>query len=85
MALSLRFFSKHPGGEDIIFEHGGRDATFAFCDVGHSNEALVLVTQYQIGVLAEVRMKLTTSIHLIWFNVVLCWQWPLNKSYIGKV
>ena len=56
MISNLSF--KHPGGEEIIYEHGGHDATFAFRDVGHSNDALLMVMPYRIGILVEVSRTL---------------------------
>ena len=45
---------QHPGGEDIILEHAGRDATIPFMEVGHSKDALAILRKYQIGMLVEV-------------------------------
>ncbi|PAV87249.1 hypothetical protein WR25_15117 [Diploscapter pachys] len=47
------FLTEHPGGEEVIKEHAGKDATDAFDDVGHSKDALQMTDDYQIGVLAE--------------------------------
>ncbi|KAL1437321.1 hypothetical protein MTO96_001385 [Rhipicephalus appendiculatus] len=47
------FLSKHPGGEEILWEHAGRDATLAFMGTGHTREAIALLQQYCIGILAE--------------------------------
>ena len=47
-------FCQHPGGEDIILEHAGRDATIPFMEVGHSKDALAILRKYQIGMLVEV-------------------------------
>lgn len=33
------FLDEHPGGEDILVDSSGRDATREFEDVGHSDEA----------------------------------------------
>ncbi len=33
------FVSEHPGGEEVLMDVGGQDATEAFEDVGHSDEA----------------------------------------------
>ncbi|XP_018049190.1 PREDICTED: cytochrome b5-like isoform X2 [Atta colombica] len=30
------FLNSHPGGQDILLEHAGRDATLAFISTGHS-------------------------------------------------
>ncbi|XP_037503166.1 uncharacterized protein LOC119377956 [Rhipicephalus sanguineus] len=47
------FLDKHPGGEEILWEHAGRDATLAFMGTGHTREAISLLQQYCIGILAE--------------------------------
>ncbi|CAG5119548.1 unnamed protein product [Candidula unifasciata] len=44
-----RFLRMHPGGEDIILEYGGHDATSAFIDKGHSPDAYGMLTEYCIG------------------------------------
>ncbi|XP_070504280.1 cytochrome b5 [Chironomus tepperi] len=43
------FFDNHPGGTDIILEYAGRDSSVAFA--GHSNFALSMLKQYEIGIL----------------------------------
>lgn len=47
------FLSRHPGGEEILWEHAGRDATMAFTGTGHTLDAVNLLGQYCIGVLVE--------------------------------
>ncbi|KAL1897777.1 hypothetical protein Cpir12675_002202 [Ceratocystis pirilliformis] len=34
-----KFLDEHPGGEEVLLDVGGQDATEAFDDVGHSDEA----------------------------------------------
>ncbi|CAE6458716.1 unnamed protein product [Rhizoctonia solani] len=34
-----KFLDEHPGGDEVIMAEGGKDATEAFEDVGHSDEA----------------------------------------------
>merc|ERR1711976_631560 len=43
--------SKHPGGEDVILEYLGYDATLAFRGVNHSMSALRVLDKYCIGIL----------------------------------
>ena len=43
--------SRHPGGEDVILEYLGYDATLAFRGVGHSKTALRALDKYCIGIL----------------------------------
>ena len=44
----------HPGGEDVMLEYLGYDATMAFRGVGHSKGALRMLEKYVIGILPEV-------------------------------
>ncbi|CAG9771826.1 unnamed protein product [Ceutorhynchus assimilis] len=43
------FLDTHPGGEDILLEHAGRDATVAFRGSGHSAQAIRALDKYLIG------------------------------------
>ncbi|KAJ2387912.1 hypothetical protein GGI23_006171 [Coemansia sp. RSA 2559] len=51
------FLDEHPGGEEVILEHAGIDATEAFEDIGHSEDARELLAHLLIGDL-EVRTRL---------------------------
>ncbi|NWS84192.1 CYB5B protein, partial [Toxostoma redivivum] len=44
-----RFLAEHPGGEEVLLEQAGRDATESFEDVGHSTDAREMLKQYYIG------------------------------------
>ncbi|XP_035437424.2 cytochrome b5 isoform X3 [Spodoptera frugiperda] len=46
------FVDEHPGGEDPILDAAGQDATIAFEDVGHSEDAKAMLKKYKIGTLA---------------------------------
>ncbi|XP_053675479.1 uncharacterized protein LOC128725739 [Anopheles nili] len=43
------FLKLHPGGHDVLVENGGRDATIAFLNAGHSSMALKSLKLYEIG------------------------------------
>ena len=43
----------HPGGEDVLLEYLGYDATMAFRSVGHSKAALKILDSYKIGCLPQ--------------------------------
>lgn len=47
------FANEHPGGEEVLLEQAGGNATTSFEDVGHSSDAREMMKKYQIGVLAE--------------------------------
>ncbi|KLT41061.1 cytochrome b5 [Cutaneotrichosporon oleaginosum] len=48
-----QFIDEHPGGDEVLLEEAGRDATEAFEDVGHSDEARDLLKGLQIGTLSQ--------------------------------
>uniref|UniRef100_A0A8C6PAV3 Cytochrome b5 type B n=1 Tax=Nothobranchius furzeri TaxID=105023 RepID=A0A8C6PAV3_NOTFU len=50
-----KFLEEHPGGEEVLLEQGGADATESFEDVGHSSDAREMLQQYYIGELHVVR------------------------------
>uniref|UniRef100_A0A8C9U6T3 Cytochrome b5 type B n=1 Tax=Scleropages formosus TaxID=113540 RepID=A0A8C9U6T3_SCLFO len=43
------FLEEHPGGEEVLLEQAGADATESFEDVGHSLDAREMLQQYLIG------------------------------------
>ncbi|KAI8037151.1 cytochrome b5 [Drosophila gunungcola] len=47
------FLNEHPGGEEVLIEQAGKDATENFEDVGHSNDARDMMKKYKIGELVE--------------------------------
>ena len=51
------FLNEHPGGEEILLDHRGKDATEDFDDVGHSSTALELMNKYLVGELVEHERK----------------------------
>ncbi|XP_051552049.1 cytochrome b5-like [Myxocyprinus asiaticus] len=44
-----KFMEEHPGGEEVLLEQAGTDATESFEDVGHSTDAREMLQQYYIG------------------------------------
>ncbi|CAK7265784.1 hypothetical protein SEPCBS57363_001761 [Sporothrix epigloea] len=44
-----KFIDEHPGGEEVLLDVGGQDATEAFEDVGHSDEARETMEQMFAG------------------------------------
>lgn len=48
---------QHPGGEEVLLEQGGRDASEPFEDVGHSSDARELMQKYKIGEIVEAERK----------------------------
>ena len=54
---------RHPGGQDVILEYLGYDATLAFRGVGHSKPAMKMLEKYCIGILPHDE-RLNFSSHL---------------------
>lgn len=52
--LIFVLFLQHPGGEEVLLEQSGKDASEQFEDVGHSSDAREMMTKYKIGDIAEV-------------------------------
>lgn len=56
------FLKSHPGGEDVLLEYAGRDATLTFVGTGHSAVARATLERYKIGELpAEERIFRTPN------------------------
>lgn len=55
--MDLFILKKHPGGEEVLLEQAGKEATEAFEDVGHSTDARELMKKYKIGELVESERK----------------------------
>ncbi|KAH7636337.1 cytochrome b5-like protein [Dermatophagoides farinae] len=47
------FLDEHPGGQYIVMEHAGRDATLVFRGSRHSQDAYDMLDKYLIGILIE--------------------------------
>jgi len=47
------FVDEHPGGEEVMLDVGGQDATEAFEDVGHSDEAREILEGMLVGKVAR--------------------------------
>ncbi|GAB0136149.1 hypothetical protein EsDP_00004461 [Epichloe bromicola] len=59
-----QFVDEHPGGEEVLLDCAGQDATEAFEDVGHSDEARETLDKLQVGVLKrQVRSTLEWKKH----------------------
>jgi cytochrome b involved in lipid metabolism len=44
-----KFMDEHPGGDEVLTSEGGKDATEAFEDVGHSDDARSLLGPMLVG------------------------------------
>ncbi|KAG0281556.1 hypothetical protein BGZ95_002364 [Linnemannia exigua] len=43
------FIDEHPGGEEVLIDEAGKDATESFEDVGHSDEAREIMYKMYVG------------------------------------
>ncbi|KAI8992069.1 cytochrome b5-like heme/steroid binding domain-containing protein [Mycotypha africana] len=74
------FIWEHPGGEEVLVDEAGKDATEAFEDIGHSDEAREILKKYLIGTLDEESKKRTHK-----FNVIRAGELPEEKKSTGSV
>lgn len=57
-----KYLEDHPGGEEVLLDKGGMDATDDFEDVGHSREARRTLQQYELGELQPSERKAADGI-----------------------
>lgn len=55
------FLEEHPGGEEVLLEQAGSDASESFEDVGHSTDAREMLQHYYIGELHMDDRKKSTA------------------------
>ncbi|KAK4508855.1 uncharacterized protein ATC70_013478 [Mucor velutinosus] len=73
------FVLEHPGGEEVLLDEAGKDATEAFEDIGHSDEAREILEKYLIGTLDEASQNNTYK-----FNVIRAGELPEQKKQSGS-
>ena len=44
-----KYLDDHPGGEEVLMDRAGKDATEDYEDVGHSNEARKQLNKFEVG------------------------------------
>ncbi|KAI9016391.1 cytochrome b5 [Phycomyces nitens] len=57
------FSAEHPGGEEVLIDEAGKDATESFEDIGHSDEAREILAKYYVGDLEESAHKVGQTYH----------------------
>ncbi|XP_022369519.1 cytochrome b5 isoform X2 [Enhydra lutris kenyoni] len=63
-----KFLEEHPGGEEVLREQAGGDATESFEDVGHSTDARELSQTYIIGELHPETLITTVDSNSSWWT-----------------
>jgi len=54
----VKFLDEHPGGDEVLLgEAGGKDASEAFEDVGHSDEAREIMDGLLVGTCSDESLK----------------------------
>ncbi|KAI8809184.1 cytochrome b5 [Cladochytrium replicatum] len=57
-----KFLDEHPGGEEVLLEQAGIDATEAFDEIGHSDDAKELLKTYLIGQINSASVKVKPAL-----------------------
>lgn len=55
----------HPGGEDLLAEVAGQNATSEYVEVGHSDDADEILNDHLIGVAADYKATRSTNVKLV--------------------
>jgi cytochrome b involved in lipid metabolism len=48
-----KYLRLHPGGEEILMNVNGQDATTEFSDIGHSSSAKKMLEKFKIGSISD--------------------------------
>jgi len=74
------YLQDHPGGEEVLLDVAGGDATEPFHDIGHSKDAKQILAKYEKGLYADYKQsvvaKESTSDSSIFRRLVI-WSLPV--------
>ncbi|EST06124.1 Cytochrome b5-like heme/steroid binding domain protein [Kalmanozyma brasiliensis GHG001] len=56
-----KFMDEHPGGDEVLMSEAGKDASEAFEDVGHSEDARALLGPMLVGEIEGAKQKIKTT------------------------
>ncbi|KAI8340920.1 cytochrome b5 protein [Chlamydoabsidia padenii] len=72
------FVLEHPGGEEVLRDEAGKDATVSFEDIGHSSDAREILEKYHIGELDEASRVTNYE-----FDPIRAGEYPRPKEQSG--
>ncbi|CCF56752.1 hypothetical protein KAFR_0B04550 [Kazachstania africana CBS 2517] len=78
-----KFLDEHPGGDEIIYELAGSDATEYFLDIGHSDDALKILKTLCIGELDLNSEKVQPKKHQVLHEDEKSRNGPQGNGYIA--
>ncbi|NXC98618.1 CYB5B protein, partial [Certhia familiaris] len=72
---------QHPGGEEVLLEQAGRDATESFEDVGHSTDAREMLKQYYIGEVHPVSASWNPKQTGVSWEIICCFSFSPSSFW----
>ncbi|KAF2027310.1 ferredoxin reductase-like protein [Setomelanomma holmii] len=79
-----KYLRDHPGGADVLLEVAGNDATQAYADVGHSEDADEILKSFLIGTTTETKApKKSREVKLVKQEPPVSAKGSLPSSYVN--
>ncbi|XP_057489900.1 cytochrome b5-like [Actinidia eriantha] len=79
-----KFLEEHPGGEEVLLESAGKDATKDFDDIGHSQAAKNLLVKYQVGFLQGYGVQESDDYSKVGVDLSKEWKTKEMKAFVIK-